>query len=117
MSALNLRVKQSENPVSGDIDIFIWTEKDGQLYGVKGLEIDWENPVNPNLSGSAIESFASVSKESAQVLLDDLFAAGIRPSKGRDVTGELKAKDAHIAFAQRTVEALIQCLPQSQPKN
>lgn len=111
---MNIRARQSDNPAAGDIDLFIWTEKDGKIFGVKKFEVDWENEKNPNIAGESLVEAATISKEAAQTLLDDLYAAGIRPSKGRDVTGDIKAKDAHILFAERTVEALIKCLPQSQ---
>jgi hypothetical protein len=110
---VNIRARQSENPAAGDIDLFIWAEKDGKIFGVK-FQVDWENEKNPAVAGESLGEAATISKETAQTLLDDLYAAGMRPSKGRDVTGDLKAKDAHILFAERTVEALIKCLPQSQ---
>lgn len=83
------------------------------MFSLQPLVVNGDKPIEQG-NGSFLDSIATISKEAAQVLLDDLFSAGIRPSKGRDVTSDLKAKDAHIAFAERTVEALIKCLPSSQ---
>lgn len=107
---MNIRLRKSTNPLNDDIECFVWVEKDGMVYPAKKLEVDWDSQVNPLLVGSSVSDVFSASKEEAQQMFEDLWEAGYRPSKGRDVTGDLKAKDAHIAFAERTVEGLLQCL-------
>jgi len=108
-SPIRIRARVSDNPAAGDVDLYLWVEKDGMLHQVK-LTIDWDNPINPALDGTVLESSFTVDRAAAAGLLDDLMTAGVRPTKGRDVTKEMESKDAHILFAQRTVEGLIACL-------
>ncbi len=104
-----IRARTSDNPATGDVDIYLWAERDGKLFPLK-LEIQWDEPINPAVEGSVLNSSLTIEKDQAAQLLDDLFTAGVRPTKGRDVTKEMESKDAHIIFAQRTVEGLIECL-------
>ncbi len=46
-------------------------------------------------AGMVVPAFASVPRQSAQVLMDDLWRAGLRPTEG-DSPGELSATRGHL---------------------
>ena len=47
--------------------------------------------------GQIIDSFLSITNLSAQVLMDDLWAAGFRPAENRWVEGERMAMKDHLS--------------------
>lgn len=47
--------------------------------------------------GMKVESFCKISKAEAQVLIDDLWSAGLRPSEGSGSAGAMKATQNHLA--------------------
>lgn len=47
--------------------------------------------------GTYITPFAVIDKHQAQILMDDLWSAGIRPTEGSGSAGSLKAVQNHLA--------------------
>jgi len=47
--------------------------------------------------GGPIDSSLMISNDNAQELIDWLWSSGLRPAVSRSITGELAAKDDHIA--------------------
>lgn len=50
----------------------------------------------------------SIHEEQAQVLMDDLWRAGVRPTDFQDPGGEVAAQRAHITDLQRVLDAYIE---------
>ena len=46
------------------------------------------------------EPFATLEKESAQQLMDDLWRCGIRPTEGEGTAGSMRAVERHLADAR-----------------
>jgi len=47
--------------------------------------------------GECVPAFVTIDKEQAQLLMDDLWICGIRPSEGTGSAGSLKATQDHLA--------------------
>ena len=45
-----------------------------------------------------------ISRQAAQVLMDDLWAAGLRPTEGSGSAGSLRATEKHLEDMRRIVE-------------
>lgn len=46
--------------------------------------------------GLAYDPFASLNETQAQILMDDLWACGVRPTEGRGTAGQLQAVQYHL---------------------
>jgi hypothetical protein len=55
-------------------------------------------------AGEPIPSAFTLDKTAAQVLMDDLWHAGIRPTEGSGSAGSLAATERHLADMRRIVE-------------
>jgi hypothetical protein len=53
--------------------------------------------------GQLIKPTLVIDKKAAQVLIDDLWASGIRPTEGKGSAGSLKATENHLEDMRRIV--------------
>ena len=111
MEGLSIRARATESLELGGIDIFAYGREGGQLHHFKLTEHG--EPTDPNLDGGKVEHCATFSADQAQALADDLWAAGIRPSKRPDASAVLTAKDQHLADLR---EALFMALGKCQSR-
>lgn len=68
--------------------------------GAYGRPLVFDQPVSQGIS---IEHTFSLSIESAQLLMDDLWQAGIRPAEGHGSAGQLAAMKYHLEDMRRLV--------------
>lgn len=54
-----------------------------------------------------LDAFLRIDHSSAQVLMDDLWQAGLRPSEGSGSAGSLKATENHLKDMQRIAFKLL----------
>ena len=66
------------------------TNSDGKRYTVKVIETEEVE------QGRPIQPFTSIDHKAAQVLMDDLWSCGIRPTEGRGSAGALTATEKHL---------------------
>ena len=57
--------------------------------------------------GNIIEPFATLSIQSAQQLMDELWNCGLRPTEGTGSAGSLKATEAHLEDMRTLVFSLL----------
>lgn len=55
--------------------------------------------------GSRIEPLFTLDKQAAQILMDDLWNAGIRPTEGSGSAGSLAATQVHLGDMRKIVAA------------
>ena len=58
------------------------------------------NPAEPEME---VKPFAALDPQAAQVLMDDLWDAGLRPTQGLGSAGALAATQNHLADLQRLI--------------
>lgn len=63
--------------------------RDGTQYGIR-VEMQ------PRGDGQNLDPTLTISETAAQVLMDDLWAAGIRPTEGAGSAGAMRRAEAHI---------------------
>lgn len=92
------RIRASRTPMylgGGQIQLFAYQSGSGGHYAAKKLELVQHE------QNSAIEPFIDIDKEEAQVLMDDLWDAGVRPTEGSGSAGAMKAVQDHLADMKR----------------
>jgi len=89
----------------GGIELYVRAQApdgDGHYY-IKDViieRLDFNSPIQPPT--------LKLSKRNAQVLMDDLWASGIRPSEKRDIGGALRATENHLGDMQRIAFRLLE---------
>lgn len=73
-----------------DIELFAFQTGQGGHYAAGKLEMKQRN------RGELIPSFLTINKSEAQILMDDLWSAGLRPSEGSSSAGAMKAVQNHL---------------------
>lgn len=102
MDTPTIRVKQVGNfPKADTFDLCVFVERDGHIYPAEAVRFS-EEPAN-----GAVSESVTLSKASAQILLDDLIAAGLRPSAKPNLEGILAAKNDHISNLFDIVKGLL----------
>lgn len=93
LQGVNVRVKPTESLQPGAVDVFICGLNGSQLmpFQLQSLE-----SVDINLDNAKVEHACTLDERAAQQLADDLWMAGIRPSKRPDAGELLRCKDQHI---------------------
>ena len=87
-----IRASKSRYNISGDnIELFCFQSGDGGYYTAQPLSLKQTSQVVEALP------FCTISKNEAQVLMDDLWQTGLRPSEGTGSAGSLKATQQHLA--------------------
>ena len=83
------------NSTAWDMDaVGVWLidhDRDGNRMIAKPLEFE------PFIQGSGLQPTLHLLPESAQVLIDDLWSAGFRPTQGRQSEGVTAAQAEHLA--------------------
>lgn len=82
------RIFGEYRPFNNAIDIYITQESNKMI--AQPVEFK-ENPV-----GEVSQPTVSIEMEEAQVLMDELWRCGIRPSEGTGSAGALKAVENHL---------------------
>ncbi len=82
----NMKILAHKPPWSNSIELLI---KDGESVATNIImtKFDRDVYVDPSLK---------LSNESAQLLIDELWKAGLRPSEGTGIAGSLKATERHL---------------------
>ena len=88
---------------SSGFDVFIADVRDGAVF--PALELTF----SPTEEATTVDDRGQISTEVGQEILDALWQAGLRPTGLSAAQPVIEAKDAHIAFAERTVDALVEC--------
>ena len=71
--------------------------KDGKTYAACPLVLEPHEPMD------IIEPIMTLDKKEAQILIDDLWQCGLRPSDGCGSVGELRATEKHLEDMRRLV--------------
>lgn len=68
--------------------------------------------------GLAIDrsSFIALADMEAQVLMDDLWACGVRPTEGAGSAGAMRRAEAHITDLQKVAFTLLDAVTKKGPK-
>ena len=59
------------------------------------------------VEGACIMPTASISMQAAQILMDDLWSSGLRPTEGAGSAGSLRATEKHLADMRAIVSKKI----------
>jgi hypothetical protein len=70
--------------------------RDGDSFGVS-IVMEHREP------GYIVDPTMKISRDAAQILMDDLWGAGIRPSDGSGNTGQLRATENHLKDMRKIV--------------
>lgn len=80
----------------------------GIAIGQRGEDGRWEKMALPlrmePVGGNFLQEALSLSQEAAQVLMDDLWHIGIRPTSGKGSAGQLAAVSHHLGDMRAIVE-------------
>ena len=79
------------------IDLLIQEQRGDSLYVVKGVAYS-EQPQHKIITPSL-----NVDIQDAQILIDDLWLCGLRPSEGTGSAGSLKATENHLKDMRKIV--------------
>jgi hypothetical protein len=86
-----IKARLSPMSMRGDqIDLFAFQSGDGGHYAANKLEMKQCH------EHEVISSFLTIDKSEAQILMDDLWSAGVRPTEGTGSAGSLKATQNHL---------------------
>jgi hypothetical protein len=86
-----------------------------RLLDSVGKPITFETQIDKSMR---VEPTFHLSMDKAQLLMDDLWMAGLRPTEGTGSAGALKATERHLQDLQRLVfEMLGRGLSQGQPQH
>jgi len=79
------------------INLFAWEEKQKTYFEAQPIQLKEVN------EGDSQRPFLGISTHEAQVLMDDLWDCGIRPSEGSGSAGSLKATQNHLGDMRKIV--------------
>lgn len=89
----------------------VWTNKIAVRMGINhqdGTVTIARSPIMTNVSlGESVQPTLELSQDEAQMLMDELFAAGIRPSEGMESMGQLAAVQKHLEDMQKIAFSLL----------
>ena len=91
---LGIKIRARRTPMSfgGDkIDLYAYQSREGGKYAAHKLEMTQME------KGCVIPVFVQIEQEESQVLMDDLWEAGIRPTEGSGSAGAMKAVQNHLS--------------------
>ena len=93
-----MEIRAIAGPWHDGVDFLIRDKHaDGRILVFKNLIAE---PIEP---GMYQEPTGRITKQAAQVLMDDLWAAGLRPTEGTGSAGSLKATEKHLDDMRRIV--------------
>ena len=91
IESIQFRARQSSMSFAGDtVELYAFTEGES-CSCAEPLVMKPADPL------CAIGSFCRIRQEQAQVLMDDLWLVGLRPSEGTGSAGSLKATQNHLS--------------------
>lgn len=93
-----LRVRAQASPWWNNVEFLIRERREDGSWGIVRNLISEEH--DPKIMA---EPTFRLSREASQILMDDLWASGIRPSEALYPQGALKAMQAHLKDLQRLV--------------
>lgn len=101
-----IKIRAQRGPYHNGVEFLICQQDaDGQNVAVAGaITMDAVE------EGTVIAPTLRLSNESAQLLMDELWSCGLRPTEGTGSTGQLAATERHladmrrIAFAQLSID-------------
>lgn len=93
----------------------LWTGEIALHFGFRQLDTNTLYLANPmtytehpaNVSGATQQPAIWLRVEDAQLLMDELWACGLRPSEGTGSAGSLRATEKHLADMQKLVFTLL----------
>ena len=92
MQEFKMRASRAQIGMGSDkIELYAFQDGDGGSYNAEPLSMKSANRFNH------CEPFCTLTNAESQVLMDDLWSAGLRPSEGSGSAGSLKATQGHLA--------------------
>jgi len=89
-----------------NIELYAYQHGQGGSFSAKKLEL-----TQPTSMNEPLEPFIKIERDEAQVLMDDLWEAGIRPTEGKGSAGSIRATDDHLADMQKIAFHLLKIQP------
>jgi hypothetical protein len=86
-----MNVRAQKTPWGDDVELLVFCVENGKRF------VASPPTMQPVPSGQTQEATLVMNKTSAQVLMDDLWNAGVRPTDGSGSAGSLKATQNHLA--------------------
>jgi len=94
-----MKIYAERQRFSGQIDIHLARQVGDDLQTAKPLEFETTH------AGRYTEPFVKLNQDSAQLLMDELWNCGLRPSEGSGSAGSLAATQRHLDDMRRLVFA------------
>lgn len=92
MQEFKMRASRARISMGADkIEFYAFQDGDGGSYAAEPLSLKQHNKFD------SVLPFYTLSISESQVIMDDLWSAGIRPSEGSGSAGSLKATQDHLA--------------------
>jgi len=95
-----LKIRASKVHISlgmNKIQLFAYQQRNGGFYSAQKLELIQQEPNN------CLSPFLTINSQEAQILIDDLWDCGLRPSEGSGSTGSFAAQQRHLDDMRRLV--------------
>lgn len=89
-------IRARQQPWSNAVELLVMTEDQRFI----GKPVELEEHSNEAM---IIDPTARITKQQAQVLIDDLWAAGLRPTEGAGSAGQLAATERHLEDMRKLV--------------
>ena len=90
-------------PWWGGVELYCTMDWMGKRWVIEDVVVK----ERPSEDWMTVPPTINLSMESAQVLMDDLWASGVRPAEKRDLGAGLEATKAHLADMQRIAFRLL----------
>lgn len=90
----------------------LWVKLRAQL-SLSRMGIALYDIAAPRTPGVEVEPVGYLEQQDAQVLMDDLWSAGVRPTEGAGTAGSMAATKAHLDHMTRLLD---QVLPLALPR-
>ncbi len=100
MRTESIKIRAERGYFGERIDLYAFSKSDGITS--QGLPLVMETI--PNNNARISDPTISIGKDEAQLLMDDLWQAGIRPSEGSGSAGSLRATEKHLNDMRKIVE-------------
>jgi len=102
----NLKVRAVSAPWHNGIEMIVQSD---DHYGTEVI-------MKQMKSGSLIEPTISITIDAAQILMDDLWNSGIRPTEGTGSAGSLKATQRHLSDMREIAFNKLEMHKNDEPK-
>lgn len=95
------KLMASPSPWSGNVEFLLTEIRDGKRFYGSGFDMTEIAP------GAVIPNTFTLEYEAAQVLMDELWNCGLRPSEGAGSAGSLRATENHLKDLQTLSRRLL----------